>query len=923
MPTTLVPARVVMDSLGVCGVPANPQQWGYFFAYTHLRWLRGNHVVTPTYDPAKLAGINTGLAANNVRAPRVKAQHLVMAYLNNTAVTAATNRDLLLRFRADGLLDAIEGPNEIQNPYVGNGSHGPADTRNRCDPAYGGGGDGTFAANTLEWARWMRDLRAGNASLAGVPLIAPSWAVAPGGAAKAGAFYFQDYPDLSTTLTGAGDAGCIHFYAGGGHQPNLGYTPPSIGNQNGNFHNTQLQIANAVKLPLAMSEFGAATDGVSYARDGNSQAKYLLNQFFDFLAVGGKRAFIYNFMDGDSASPDPEQNYGIWFSDGRPKPAAVAVRNLMALLALGRDYEDARNDADTAAFSYGYDGAGLSISGLTDASVSGSYLVMPKSDGSAMVAVWHEPEPLDSGGVSRAIPANAVTVALGVSRGWRVYDPTGTAGGTQAATATTAPIASGNGAGVPLTLRGHPMLIEVDPPAGYASTTTPPPPAPAPAPSGTLSGVPATATVGQTLSVGYTLSGVSSGFLTFVDDNAQIGPRVAVSGASGTAAVTVPDGVGNRWVQLLGPDGALLKQSGLIAVSAASAGTTPPAPSGAGGSTGTGGSTGAAVPLPTGVSFLSDWTADPVRGGWGSVEKIAADRMAVDTSLSAPGGKPAVRCAVMQGDDLWGTGGEYTQVAAMLDAAGAPIVEAEGTAPVYVAFAVRLPAGWGGVAVDADGSWSILIELHGTNQLRSPPCWRVEAGAPAAGQAPVFQCGGRTGAIETNPVGDHPWTRNNAVRPGVWTMFVAKFVFSKTDGEMRLYRRDADQTAWDEVVARAGVPTLQYSTRDQPAAYGLPALPAGQTGDTYWKQGLYRGPAPIARTDVHHFSGATARAGSFAAAATAAFGAAMASPDPTASGGTAGGGTTAAPNAAAKRRLYRLNNRVVFDPAAGRGVATN
>ena len=291
------------------------------------------------------------------------------------------------------------------------------------------------------------------------------------------------------------------------------------------------------------------------------------------------------------------------------------------------------------------------------------------------------------------------------------------------------------------------------------------------------------------------------------------------------------------------------------------------------------------------VTFLADWSADPSRGGWGDRQTTAADRLVVDASLVAPGGKPAVRCTVRPGDDPIGAGGERSEVLWPVRPDGSTIFEAEGAAAVYYAWAVRFPAGWAG-SLDPSGDWSIVFQMHGPDQLKKPAPFMFQAGAPGPGQAPVYRlkilagdCANKTGADIETPV----WagTGNDAVRAGIWTKFVAKFVFSKTAGETRVWRRDEDAASWTEVIARTNKPTLQYSSTDTAAAYGKPMLPAGSIGEHYFKQGLYRGATPISRTDTYHFSGATARADTFAEAEAAAFGA------------PAGGSATATGTAAA------------------------
>ncbi|CAO4171963.1 hypothetical protein [Methylorubrum populi] len=191
-------------------------------------------------------------------------------------------------------------------------------------------------------------------------------------------------------------------------------------------------------------------------------------QLLDHHAMGGHRYMIYDLFDNpvstkDHATADSEDNFGQYYGDGTtPKPAAVALHNMADLLSLANRHSDPRNLSDTADFIPGYDGTGFSISGLRDAGSAGHALIMPKSDGNTMVAVWNEPL-IDTGsGVSVAPTANPVVVDLGSTRRYRVYDPTGGGGAADfVAQPTTEPIASRAGRFVELSLYGTPLLIEI------------------------------------------------------------------------------------------------------------------------------------------------------------------------------------------------------------------------------------------------------------------------------------------------------------------------------------------------------------------------------------------------------------------------------------------------------------------------------
>ena len=354
----------------------------------------------------------------------LKADVLIGGYLNAPSVTLAGQETLVPQL--GGIVESIEGPNEINNYSVGHGTHGPDDFSDRTK---------SFADNSLAWAKALYDWRKHTPSLSKVRLLGPT--IASGDP--------KDYaalPDISAYV----DAGSVHFYAGNGRQPS--------GFGGGNFA-ALYGWCRASATPgrnLALTEWGQTTAGRpgQGACDQATQAKYVLNQMFDAASVGTDRAYIYQLMD-DTSDGDPtgnggsESHFGLFDYRWRPKPAALAVGNLKTLLA----DTSARFTPKVPAFR---------VSGVTNAGAGGDCLSVSKSDGSTFVVVWNEPQIWDpKANVPIAPPADKVTVAFGGDYPYKVYDPL----------VGTSAIAAGHGTGMSVNVVGSPILVQITPAKGH------------------------------------------------------------------------------------------------------------------------------------------------------------------------------------------------------------------------------------------------------------------------------------------------------------------------------------------------------------------------------------------------------------------------------------------------------------------------
>ena len=350
----------------------------------------------------------------------LKANVLITGYLNAPDVTLAHQEALVPQIA--NLVESIEGPNEINNVAVGNGTHGPTDFSNQT---------ANFPTNSAAWAQALCKWKTSVPALAGAKLFAPS--LASGEPAD-----YAKLPNIAPYV----DAGNIHFYAGNGRQPaNFG---------GGNFtaiYKWYQQAATPGKS-LVLTEWGQTTASKpgQGGCDNATQAKYVLNQLFDAAAMGTCRAYLYQLMD-DTGDGDPtgnggaESHFGIFDYQWHVKPAAQALANVKNLL-----HDTSTNFTAKVPF--------YSVTDVKDAGATGSDLAISKSDGSTYIVVWNEPQIWDAKANAPVTPpADKVTVKFGDDYAYRVLDPI----------AGLNPIAAGHGSQVEVNLLGSPLMIHLLP----------------------------------------------------------------------------------------------------------------------------------------------------------------------------------------------------------------------------------------------------------------------------------------------------------------------------------------------------------------------------------------------------------------------------------------------------------------------------
>jgi hypothetical protein len=205
----------------------------------------------------------------------------------------------------------------------------------------------------------------------------------------------------------------------------------------------------AASRPVITTEFGYYTDdstGDPSNVSVNVQAKYLLDGLLDAYQAGNVKTYLYELLD-ENPSGGSEGNFGLFYSNGTPKPAATAIHNLTTLLA------------DPGG---GFTPTGLSYS-LSGTLATDHSLLLEKSDGSFWLALWNETRLSGpSSPTDISVPSHQVTLTLqNPASSVIVYDPL---------TGTTAVQSASQASSVSVALPDHPILVEIVP--GTATSTS-------------------------------------------------------------------------------------------------------------------------------------------------------------------------------------------------------------------------------------------------------------------------------------------------------------------------------------------------------------------------------------------------------------------------------------------------------------------
>lgn len=183
------------------------------------------------------------------------------------------------------------------------------------------------------------------------------------------------------SLNGFADVMNVHAYSQNGAQPQDWINPDL----------PKWYKKVGAELPKAITEFGYSSmpqAGWGFIGvDERSQAKGILNGIFDAARSGYDKLYIYELLD---EKPDPEMkelqfHFGLFTFDNEPKAAAKALANLKTVLG---ESSGPRREASRPPSS---DASPRVTVESPQSKAPVHSLVLTKSNGDRLVAVWREP----------------------------------------------------------------------------------------------------------------------------------------------------------------------------------------------------------------------------------------------------------------------------------------------------------------------------------------------------------------------------------------------------------------------------------------------------------------------------------------------------------------------------------------------------
>lgn len=502
-------ARDVRDGLGfnVGGrngieITATATDVAKALEYVGARWLRTEiNGAEVTYGK----NVQDALVAQKYNNPNLKCQLLVNGYLAfaSTYPWSAKQSGMVLGYISDwqgqdgkSIIRAVEGPNEMNsNDFQGGHTAGGeqcciVDTTNAIQSysgtAIGSQPDSNSDAAMIQWTAKMASTLQPTLKNNGIELLSPTYS----------GYYFVPWQG-NQNVSAYADRGCYHSYNNSTGQTggNAGSGMPCSAYAHANnpgvdmsqfYQSAALGLMGDAKASMVISETRAsmASSGPFTAA---SSARSDMCWFFDFMVLGGKRMMYFDLLEDTTNAGG---GWGFLQADFvTPYPIAICMKNTMNILSLKKSYQSSDNNNDTASFTPKFNGSTLTVSTPTAPSGAGAsistfpninvvqpgVLVMPKSDGSTIIAVWNEPSvQTSSGSGGQVIPSAAsCTVNFGSTQTYNVYDITGQGGNTSAMSpnVTTTPyIANASGSSVTVNLYGMPVLIEL---VAAVATTVP------------------------------------------------------------------------------------------------------------------------------------------------------------------------------------------------------------------------------------------------------------------------------------------------------------------------------------------------------------------------------------------------------------------------------------------------------------------
>ena len=206
------------------------------------------------------------------------------------------------------------------------------------------------------------------------------------------------------------DVANAHIYYGAG-QPAYGWSPDDTAHHWASWLESGRLAAQG--RPVVITETGSsATPAWGGGVDEPTQARQILNSLMDAAKTRVSGVYLYELVDGMNNGPDDEKShYGLFRWDRSPRPAALAIHNLVRILAGGSQVD--RKEA-SGAMRY-------SIEGVPR---WGGCLLFERRDGAKEIAVWAEPDIWDERlRTPIAPPVVPITISWSGRRQVAVYDP--------------------------------------------------------------------------------------------------------------------------------------------------------------------------------------------------------------------------------------------------------------------------------------------------------------------------------------------------------------------------------------------------------------------------------------------------------------------------------------------------------------------
>jgi hypothetical protein len=334
-----------------------------------------------------ISGQNNGSASLSVYTQLAAAgvKFTFLTVVGGAITTSVLNNQLSLMQQVEaatpGSVVAIEGPNEINNwPVTWNGASDATCAQELAD------------ALALQGALYTAVKQ--NAVLQNASVVMFTGANAY---LTADGCSLADHPNVGA-VGGYADFDNQHPYPPNDSAPNAAMNPA---------YTVAGNTGRLVFTETGYSSSGGTNAGVNeYV-----QCMYGLDLFFDAASYGVTRTFWYNLLDAYApGSPQGDDYYGLFDYQGNPKPLAVSLHNLMAIMA-----DDGERLLRTPRFTV----TGLPTAGYT--------MALGRRDGSSGdFVLWAEPTLWNRTTGKQLQPTAArVTVNLGRTyRKVRVYDPT-------------------------------------------------------------------------------------------------------------------------------------------------------------------------------------------------------------------------------------------------------------------------------------------------------------------------------------------------------------------------------------------------------------------------------------------------------------------------------------------------------------------